>query len=165
MWFLVVAAVAAIIGTGYSVHSQNMATKSMSTAQGRQNLAQAKQLELQAAAEKTQATADELDRQQTLKRIFAAQNAVFGSSGADPMSANFSNIQTADAQKAMQAKNLNQIFTDTRQVGIQNNIASLGYDSQMSRMAGKFTRRANTISGINSIISMAGSGAAAYAKK
>lgn len=157
MWFLVVAAVAAIIGTGYSIHEQNLATKSMSTAQGRQNVAQAKQLELQAAAEKTQATADELDRQQTLKRVLAAQNAVFGSSGIDPTSTNFTNIQTADVQRAAQAKNLNQIFTDTRQVGIQNSIQSLGYDSQMARMAGKFTRRANTIAGVNSIIRMAGS--------
>lgn len=131
MWFLIAAAIVAAIGTGYAVHEQNMASKTMSTAQSRENTAQAEQLKMQAAAEKAQASADELDRQQTLKRVLAAQTAAFGSSGLDPMSTSFANVQTSDTQREAQARNLNQMFTDTRQVGIQNNIMGLGYESQL----------------------------------
>ncbi len=162
---LIGVAVAAAAGTAYSVHEQNMATKTMATAQARDNAAQAEQLKMQAAAEKAQASADELDRQQTLKRVMAAQTAVFGSSGFDPMSTSFANIQTSDTQREAQSRNLNQMFTDTRQIGIANNIRSLDFNTQMTRAAGKFARRTNTINGINSVIQMGGTMYAAGGKK
>lgn len=147
-------AVAAAGTTAYTVHEGNMASKSASTAQGRQNTAEAKQLELQATAEKTQATADELDRQRTLQRIMSAQNAIFGSTGADPLSGSFANIQTADTNRAAEATRLNQMFTDTRQVGFANNIRNLDFQTQVTRNAGKIARRTNTLNGINSVISI-----------
>lgn len=162
---LIGVAVAAAAGTAYSVHEQNMATKTMSTAQARDNAAQAEQLKMQAAAEKAQASADELDRQQTLKRVMAAQTAVFGATGFDPMSTSFANIQTSDTQREAQSRNLNQMFTDTRQIGIANNIRSLDFNTQMTRAAGKFARRTNTINGINSVIQMGGTMYAAGGKK
>ena len=154
---LIGVAVAAAAGTAYSVHEQNMATKTMATAQARDNAAQAAQLKMQAEAEKAQAQADELDRQQTLKRVLAAQTAVFGATGFDPMSTSFANIQSSDVQREAQSKNLNQVFTDTRQIGIQNNIRSLDFNTQTTFMGAKFARRANTINGINSVIQMGGS--------
>jgi hypothetical protein len=154
---LIVAGVIAALGATATVHNQNMANKSLGTAQNRANQAQIKQLEVQAAAEKTQATADELERQRTLQRILATQTAVFGSSGLDPSSASLGNIQTSDSQKAAEARNLNQIFSDTRQVGLKSNMLTLDYNSAMTRQAGKFTRRANTINGINSIIKIGSS--------
>lgn len=147
-------AVAAAGTTAYTVHEGNMASKSAATAQGRQNVAEAKQLELQAQAEKTQASADELERQRNLERIMAAQNAVFGSSGADPFSGSFANIQTSDAKRAAEATRLNQVFTDTRQVGFANNIRNLENQTILTRNAAKIYRRTNTAQGIGSIINI-----------
>lgn len=154
---LLAAAGAALAGTAYAVREQNMATKTMATAQARENTAQAAQLKMQAEAEKAQAQADELDRQQTLKRVLAAQTAVFGATGFDPMSTSFANIQSSDVQREAQSRNLNQVFTDTRQIGIQNNIRSLDFNTQATLRGAKFARRANTINGINSVIQMGGS--------
>ena len=150
--WLVIATVASVATTSYVAREQNMASKSAATAAGQQNTAEAKQLELQATAEKTQATADELDRQRTLQRIMSAQNAVFGSSGADPLSGSFSNLQTADVNRATEAGRLNQMFTDTRQVGFANNIRGLDFQTQITRNAGKIARRTNTINGVTSIL-------------
>lgn len=149
---ILIGAAVAIGTTAYTARESNMAAKSAATAQGQQNTAQAEQLKMQAAAERAQAQADELDRQNSLKRILAAQTAVFGSSGLDPMSTSFANIQTSDSQKAAQAKNLNQMFTDTRQIGIQNNIRSLNYDSILARNAAKFNNRTRTIQAGGNII-------------
>lgn len=150
--WLVIATVVAAGTTAYTVREGNMASKSAATAAGQQNTAEAKQLELQATAEKTQATADELDRQRTLQRIMSAQNAVFGSSGADPLSGSFGNVQTADVNRATEAGRLNQMFTDTRQVGFANNIRGLEFQTQITRNAGKIARRTNTIQAGTSVL-------------
>lgn len=151
--------------TAYAVREGNMASKSAATAAGQQNTAEAKQLELQATAEKTQATADELDRQRTLRRIMSAQNAVFGSTGVDPLSGSFANIQTADTNRAAEATRLNQMFADTRQVGFANNIRNLESQTQVTRKAGKIARRTNTLQGINSVISIGTTAYGAGAKQ
>ena len=156
---LIGVAVAAAGTTAYTVQQGNMASKSAATAQARQNTAEAKQLELQAQAEKTQGTVDELDRQRTLQRIMSAQNAIFGSTGADPLSGSFANIQTADTNRAAEATRLNQMFTDTRQVGFANNIRNLDFQTQATRNAGKIARRTNTLQGINSVLNI---GTSAY---
>ncbi len=150
---ILIGAAVAIGTTGYAARESNMAAKSAATAQGQQNTAQAAQLKMQAEAEKAQAQADELDRQQTLKRVLAAQTAVFGATGFDPMSTSFAGIQTSDTQKEALSRNLNQVFTDTRQVGIQNNILALGYDSVNARNAAKYANRARTIKAGGSMVS------------
>lgn len=145
--------------TTYAVREQNMASKSAATIQGQQANAQAKQLELQAQAERTQAEVDELERQKTLDRVLAAQNAVFGSSGFTLSSGTFTGIQRSDAAKAAQASRLNQTFTDTRQVGFSNNIRQIRNEAYMTRRAGRIARRTNTLRGFTSVIS---SGSNAY---
>ena len=144
--------------TTYSVHSSNMAIKSANTAAGQQAVAETAQLEMQNAAEQSQASADEVDRQRTLQRILAAQTAVFGSSGAEGGSGSFLGIQTADSSRANEATRLNQMFTDTRQVGFQNNIKNIAAQTQIDRNAGEMARRTNTIKGGLSVISNAASG-------
>lgn len=163
--YILMALGASLAATGYSVREGNMASKSASTAAGRQNTAEEKQIELQAAAEKTQASADELDRQRTLQRVMSAQNAVFGSSGADPLSGSFAGLQTADANRAAESTRLNQVFTDTRQVGFANNIRNLDFQTGLTRNAGKIARRTNTLNGINSVISIGTTAYGAGAKK
>ena len=154
--------IAAAIGaatTGYTVREQNLTGKRMATIAGQQADVQGKTLEMQAQAERTQAEVDELDRQRTLDRIMSAQNAVFGSSGLASTSGSFTNIQTVDAQRAAEAKRLNQVFTDTRQVGFQNNIGQIRSQAAVTRSAARVARRTNTVQGFTSII---GSGAKAY---
>jgi len=156
---LIIAAVAATAATTtYSVHSSNMAIKSANTAAGQQASAETAQLEMQNAAEQSQAAVDEVDRQRTLQRILAAQTAVFGSSGADGGSGSFLGIQTADSSRANEATRLNQMFTDTRQVGFQNNIKNIAAQTTIDRNAGKMARRTNTIKGGLSVINTAASG-------
>jgi len=148
---------AAVLSAGttvYSAQQQNMASKSANTAQSRANTAQAAQLNLQATAEKTQATADELDRQRALQRVMSAQNAVFGSSGADPLSGSFANVQTTDVNRAAEATRLNQVFTDTQQVGFANSIRNLDFQTQATRNAGKIARRTNSINAFNSVLNI-----------
>lgn len=138
----------------YTVHNQNMASKTSETAMARQNDATARQLEMGAQAEKTQAEADELERQRTLSRILAAQNAVFGSSGLDMNSGSFSTVRTVDSGRAAEATRLNQMFVDTRQVGFKNNIRNLENQTAMTRQAAKIYRRTNTINAFNSQIKL-----------
>lgn len=157
--YLIGASIAAA-GTAYSVREQNMAGKRMATIAGQQAHAEAKQLEMQAQAERTQAEVDELDRQRTLERIMSAQNAVFGASGFTTTSGSFANIQTTDAARAAEAKRLNQVFTDTRQVGFRNNIRQIYSQAAITRSAAKIARRTNTVRGFTKILS---SGASAYA--
>lgn len=150
---LITAAVAAA-GTAYSVREQNMTGKRMATLQGQQADVQAKELALQAQAEKTQAEVDELDRQRTLERILSAQNAVFGASGLATTSGSFANIQTVDASRAAEATRLNQMFEDTRQVGYRSNIRNIYNQAAINRSAAKVARRTNTISGVSSILNI-----------
>jgi len=157
---LITAAIISAAATAYTVRQQNMTGKRMATIQGQQADAQAKQLELQVQAERTQAEVDELDRQRTLERIISAQNAVFGSTGLATTSGSFTNIQTQDFGRASQASRLNQLFTDTRQIGYRASVASLYNQAALSRSANRVARRTNTIQGIGSIIS---TGASAYA--
>lgn len=158
---LLIAAVISAATTAYTVREQNLTGKRMATIQGQQADAEAKQLELQSQAEKTQAEVDELDRQRSLERIIAAQNAVFGSTGLSTTSGSFTNIQTQDFGRASQASRLNQLFTDTRQIGYRSNVAGIYNQAAISRSAGRIARRTNTVQGIGSIIS---TGASAYDK-
>ena len=153
---VVIAATATVAAgtTVYSAQQQNMASKSANTAQSRANTAQGAQLNLQATAEKTQATADELDRQRALQRVMSAQNAVFGSSGADPLSGSFANVRTTDANRAAEATRLNQVFTDTQQVGFANSIRNLDFQTQATRNAGKIARRTNSINAFGSVLNI-----------
>lgn len=144
----------------YTVREQNMTGKRMATIAGQQANAEAKTLEMQAQAERTQAEVDELDRQRTLDRIMSAQNAVFGSSGLATTSGSFINIQTVDAARAAEAKRLNQVFTDTRQVGFNNNIRQIQNQAVITRSAAKVVRRTNTVRGFTQILN---SSANAYA--
>jgi len=157
---ILIAAAVAAAGTAYTVREQNMTGKRMATIAGQQAHAQAKTLEMQAQAERTQAEVDELDRQRTLDRIMSAQNAVFGASGLATTSGSFTNIQTTDAARAAEAKRLNQVFTDTRQVGFRNNIRQIQDQAAITRSAAKVARRTNTVRGFTQILS---SGASAYA--
>lgn len=157
---ILIAAAVAAAGTAYTVREQTMTGKRMATIAGQQADAEAKQLEMQAQAERTQAEVDELDRQRTLDRILSAQNAVFGASGLATTSGSFTNIQTVDAARAAEARRLNQVFTDTRQVGFRNNIRQIQNQAAITRSAAKIARRTNTVRGFTSIIS---TGANAYA--
>ena len=100
---LIATAVISAATTAYTVREQIMTGKRMATIAGQQAHAEAKQLEMQAQAERTQAEVDELDRQRTLDRIMSAQNAVFGASGLATTSGSFTNIQTTDAARAAEA--------------------------------------------------------------
>jgi len=157
---LIATAVISAATTAYTVREQIMTGKRMATIAGQQAHAEAKQLEMQAQAERTQAEVDELDRQRTLDRIMSAQNAVFGASGLATTSGSFTNIQTTDAARAAEAKRLNQVFTDTRQVGFRNNIRQIQDQAAITRSAAKVARRTNTVRGFTQILS---SGASAYA--
>lgn len=157
---ILIAAAVAAAGTAYTVREQNMTGKRMATIAGQQAHAQAKTLEMQAQAERTQAEVDELDRQRTLDRIMSAQNAVFGASGLATTSGSFTNIQTTDAARAAEAKRLNQVFTDTRQVGFRNISRQIQDQAAITRSAAKVARRTNTVRGFTQILS---SGANAYA--
>lgn len=150
---ILIAAAVAAAGTAYTVREQNMTGKRMATIAGQQAHAQAKTLEMQAQAERTQAEVDELDRQRTLDRIMSAQNAVFGASGLATTSGSFTNIQTTDAARAAEAKRLNQVFTDTRQVGFRNNIRQIQDQAAITRSAAKVARRTNTVRGFTQILS------------
>ena len=152
---LLIAAAAA--GTAYTVREQNMTSKRMTTIQGQQADVQAKQLALQAQAEKTQAEIDELDRQRSLERIISAQNAVFGATGLATTSGSFTNIQTVDSARAAEATRLNQLFEDTRQVGFRSNIRNIHNQAAINRSAAKVSRRTYTIKGATSIINIGGS--------
>lgn len=160
---ILIAAAVAAAGTAYTVREQNMTGKRMATIGGQQAHAQAKTLEMQAQAERTQAEADELDRQRTLERIMSAQNAVFGASGLATTSGSFTNIQTTDAARAAEARRLNRVFTDTRQVGFNNNIRQIQDQAAITRSAAKVARRTNTVRGFTSIINT-GANAYAYSK-
>lgn len=150
--FLIAAAIISAAGTVYSVREQNMTGKRMATIAGQQADVESKQLEMQAQAERTQAEVDELDRQRTLDRILSAQNAVFGSSGLTTTSGSFTNIQTVDAARAAESSRLNQVFTDTRQVGFNNSISQIRNQAYLTRSAAKIARRTNTIQGFTSIM-------------
>lgn len=154
---LIAVAVISAATTAYSVRQQNMTGKRMATIQGQQAAAEAKQIELAAQAERTQAEVDELDRQKTLERILSAQNAVFGATGFSTGSGSFTNIQAADTNRAAEATRLNQLFTDTRQVGHRANINSVFSQAAIARSAAKVARRTNTIRGVGSILSTAAS--------
>lgn len=148
--------------TAYTVREQNMTGKRMATIQGQQAAAQAKQIELQAQAEKTQAEVDELDRQRTLEKIISAQNAVFGATGLATTSGSFTNIQTQDFGRASQASRLSQLFTDTRQIGYRSSVANIYNQAAISRSAGKIARRTNIIKGIGHVLSTGASGYTSY---
>jgi len=132
----------------------------MATIAGSQAAAQTAQLEMQAQGERTQAEIDELERQRTLNRIMQAQNAVFGASGLASTGGSFAAIQTSDAQRAAEATRLNQLFTDTRQVGLRNNIRQIQNEALFTRSAAKVARRTNTIRGFTSVLN---TGMGAYA--
>lgn len=157
---LLIAAAVAAAGTAYTVREQNLTGKRMATIQGQQASAQAKQLELQAQAEKTQAEIDELDRQRNLERIISAQNAVFGATGLATTSGSFTNIQTVDSARAAEATRFNQLFEDTRQVGFKSSIRNIYNQAAINRSAAKIARRTNTVRGTTSIINI---GTSAYA--
>ena len=154
---LIATAVISAATTAYTVREQIMTGKRMATIAGQQAHAEAKQLEMQAQAERTQAEVDELDRQRTLDRIMSAQNAVFGASGLATTSGSFTNIQTTDAARAAEAKRLNQVFTDTRQVGFSNNIRQIQNQAAITRSAAKMARRTAGIQGFGSIFGTAAS--------
>lgn len=145
--------------TAVTVRQQNMAGKRSATIQGQQAQAQAQQVELQALAERTQAESDELDRQRTLERIMSAQNAVFGATGLASTGGSFANLQTADASRAAESTRLNQVFNDTRQVGLSGVASGIRNQASINRSAAKFSRRTNSIRGFSSIIS---TGASAF---
>ena len=151
--YILIGASIAAASTAYSVQEQNLNAKRMTGIAEQQFKAEAAQLEMQAQAERTQAEADELDRQRTLNRIMSAQNAVFGASGLATTSGSFTNIQTTDAARAAEAKRLNQVFTDTRQVGFSNNIRQIQNQAVLTRSAAKVARRSNTIRGFTQILS------------
>jgi hypothetical protein len=155
---ILISSAVAASSTAYTVREQNMAGKRMATIAGQQADAQAKTLEMQAQAERTQAEVDELDRQRTLDRIMSAQNAVFGASGLATTSGSFTNIQTTDAARAAEAKRLNQVFTDTRQVGFRNNIRQIQNQAAITRSAAKMARRTNTVRGFTQILNIGASG-------
>ncbi len=158
----IVLAAAAVATTGYSIHASNMASKRMSTIAGQQADTQAKQMEADALAEKTRATQEEVERQRTLKRIIASQNTLFGSSGAAMGSTTFAGIQRADAARAAESTRLNQVFSDLRQMSYAGSIANVRTQAQIDRIAAKYQRRANTISGIGSMLQQTSNVASGY---
>lgn len=156
---LIIGAVISAGTTTYAVREQTMTGKRMSSIAGQQASAEAEQLKMQAQAERTQAEVSELDRQRTLSRIMSAQNAAFGASGLATTSGSFAGIQTVDAQRAAEAKRLNQVFVDTRQIGMQNNIAQIRNQASVTRSASKIASRTGAVRGVGSIL---GSAASAY---
>lgn len=156
--FLIASAVASIGATGYAAHQQNVTSKRGSMIQARMAESEKIQLDLAAANEKAQATSDELDRQRTLKRVLATQSAIFGASGASLSSGTFANIQTSDTSRAAEATRLNQLFTDTRQLGYQTNKAVIDANTLFQKSSARIMRR---VSGIQAGSSMLESGARA----
>lgn len=131
--------------TAYSVQQSTMASKRMGTLQGQSAANEKAQLSLAQQTEKTQSAQDELERQRTLKRVLASQNAVFGSTGSTLSSGSFIGIQTADSSRASEATRLNQLFSDTREVGFQMNKANAEFNLAANLSANKNLRRANAI--------------------
>lgn len=130
---------------GYSIQQSTMASKRQGTLQGQAASVEKAQLSMAQEAEKTQSSQDELERQRNLKRVLASQNAVFGSSGASLASGSFIGIQTADSSRASEATRLNQLFSDTRNVGYQMNKANAEFNLAASLSANKGMRQANAI--------------------
>ena len=130
---------------GYSIQQSTMASKRAGTFQGQSAAVEKAQLAMAQEQEKAQSSQDELERQRNLKRVLASQNAVFGSSGASLTSGSFIGIQTADSSRASEATRLNQLFSDTRNVGYQMNKANADFNLAASLSANKSMRRANAI--------------------
>jgi hypothetical protein len=128
-----------------------MASKRMTTLQNQQLDMEAKQLEMQKQAEKVEGEKAELETQTNLSRILATQNAVFGSSGFSATSGSFTNIQTEDTKKATEAIKFNKLFSDTREIGINQNISSLRHQAFINRRASKYTRQSNVIGALSSL--------------
>lgn len=133
------------LSAGYGIHQSTMASKRAGTLQGQSATVEKAQMSMAQESEKTQAAQDELERQRTLRRVLASQNAVFGSSGAGLSSGSFIGIQTADVSRASEATRLNQLFSDTRNVGYQMNKANAQFNLAASLSANKSMRRANAI--------------------
>jgi len=124
---LIATAVISAATTAYTVREQIMTGKRMATIAGQQ------------------------------AHVMSAQNAVFGASGLATTSGSFTNIQTTDAARAAEAKRLNQVFTDTRQVGFSNNIRQIQNQAAITRSAAKMARRTAGIQGFGSIFGTAAS--------
>lgn len=154
---LIIAAAAAAAGTAYTTYSQYQASEYASEVADKQAETQVKQLELRAQAEKTEAEVAELGRQRTLDRIISAQNAVFGATGLATTSGSFTGIQTTDVGRAAESSRLNQLFTDTRQVGFKSQIRGVQSQAAVSRQASRISRRTNLIKGGTSLINIGGS--------
>lgn len=133
------------LSAGYGIQQSTMASKRAGTLQGQSATVEKAQMSMAQESEKTQAAQDELERQRTLRRVLASQNAVFGSSGAGLSSGSFIGIQTADVSRASEATRLNQLFSDTRNVGYQINKANADFNLATSLSANKSMRRANSI--------------------
>jgi hypothetical protein len=133
------------VSAGYAIQQSTMASKRTGTLQGQSAAVEKAQMSMAQENEKTQAAQDELERQRTLKRVLASQNAVFGSSGAGLGSGSFIGIQTADVSRASEATRLNQLFSDTRNVGYQINKANAQFNLAANLSANQSMRRANAI--------------------
>lgn len=158
-------AVSAIIGagtTGYSVQQANMMSKRQGTLAGQSMEIEKANLALAQAQEKAQSSQDELERQRNLKSVLASQKAIFGSSGAGLSSGTFANIQSADVSRANEATRLNQLFTDTRNLGYGLSRANMTLNFGAEQAARKIQRKTNVAAGISSIINTGLSGYTAY---
>ena len=162
---LIAAAVIGASTAAYSVQQQTMLSKRSGTLQGQSMAVEKAQLNMAQEAEKTQSAQAELERQRNLKQVLSTQNAVFGSSGAGISSGTFIGIQTADSARASEASRLNQLFTDTRQVGFQMNQANAQFNFGAQMSANKSLRRANAINAGSNILQTGLRGFAGYKAK
>jgi len=162
---LIASTALATAATGYSLQQQNVMSKRAGTIQGQALSVEKAQLSMAQEAEKTQSAQAELARQRELKQVLATQNAIFGSSGASLSSGTFIGIQTADVSRASEATRLNELFTDTRQIGFQMNQATSQFNFGAQQSANKSLRRANAISSGGSLLQMGLKGYAGYKAK
>lgn len=124
------------IGTGVGFLGQ------MSAGQAAQRTAsmQAKQMQLKAQAEKTQAAIDEQNRQMKLTKVLATQRAIFGSSGASLNSGSFLAIQNADTSEVARENRLGSLIADTN-----SSLYNMQADQYLA--AGRERSKASLISG------------------
>jgi hypothetical protein len=151
--------------TGYSLQQQNVLSKRASNIQQQSADVEAAQLKMAQESEKTQSAQAELDRQRELKQVLATQNAIFGSSGASLSSGTFIGIQTADVSRASEATRLNQLFTDTRQIGLQINQANAQFNVAAQLSGNRSMRQANAINAGSNILQSGLKGYAGYKAK
>lgn len=145
----------AAISAGSAIQQSRVQDR-LSKISAEQTALQAKGLDVQAQAEKTQTAQNELDRQRSLNRVLSAQRAVFGASGFASTSGSFQAIAARDISRAAEEKRLGRVFSGVRQAGFRTNLAQLASQIATTRAAGRLGRRTGALKATSSLLTTLG---------